>query len=124
MSYFIGKSIILVEDEFLLAMLFQDMLEDMGLEVVGPFRNVSGALDALKRSKRVDMGLLDIDLGDETSLHVADALSERDIPFMFATGFGSTPIDGYDDAEVLSKPFTEHQLLECLRSLLSRAAAA
>lgn len=124
MSYFIGKSVLLVEDEFLLAMLFQDMLEDMGLEVVGPFRNVADAIDALRRGRRVDMGLLDIDLGEETSLKVADALCERDIPFMFATGFGSMPIDGYDDAEVLSKPFTETQLLECLRSLLSRAKVA
>ena len=118
MSSVLGKRVLLVEDEMLLAMLFEDMLTDMGMIVVGPYRNVENALKAIEETDDLDLALLDIDLGVETSLVVADALVARDVPFLFATGFGSTAIAGYDDKPVLGKPFTESQLMARLRVLL------
>jgi DNA-binding response OmpR family regulator len=118
MSSFLGKRVLLVEDEMLLAMLFEDMLSDMGMVVIGPYRDVPSALAALEANDSIDIALLDIDLGRETSLMVADALVARDVPFLFATGFGSVAVSGYDDKPVLGKPFTESQLIARMRILL------
>ena len=118
MSSLLGKRVLLVEDEILLAMLFEDMLEDMGMIVVGPYRGVTKALAAIDANDNLDFALLDIDLGHETSMLVADALIARKVPFLFATGFGSTAITGYNDKPVLGKPFTEAQLIERIRRLL------
>jgi DNA-binding response OmpR family regulator len=114
----LGKRILLVEDEMLLAMLFEDMLTDMGMTVVGPFREVSTTLNALETTGVIDIALLDVDLGSATSLSVANALVERNVPFMFATGFGSREIKGHADIPVLGKPFTEEQLMASIRLLL------
>ncbi len=121
MTSLVGKKALLVEDEILLAILFEDMLSDMGMAVVGPYRTVKEAMGALDGGAEIDIALLDIDLGRETSASVADALIEKSVPFLFTTGFGSTAIAGYDDKPVLGKPFTETQLMLRMRAVIQDA---
>jgi hypothetical protein len=64
----------------------------------------------------LDFALLDLNLGSENSLPVADVLIEKNIPFAFATGYGEdTPLTGrYPGVPVLKKPYTADQLRQSL----------
>lgn len=120
----IGKKILLVEDDIILAMAFQDMLEDLGMFVAGPCLDVSSALELIEVDDKIDAALLDIDLDGEPSFTIAQALKLRDIPFTFATGYGSVGLADAPPAPVIGKPFTEQQLLDCLKSLFVSQDAA
>jgi CheY-like chemotaxis protein len=112
-----GKRILLVEDEPVVAMLAEDLLTDLGCVVVGPAVRLKEGL-ALVERERLDLALLDINLGADTSFPIAAALSERQIPFAFATGYGALA-HPFDDAPVISKPYTSDDLRLLLEGLLS-----
>ena len=87
----LGRHILLVEDEYLLACAMQVGLEDAGAAVVGPAAYVADAL-ALLESEPVDGAVLDVSLNDETVFPVAEALTVCGIPFMFATGYSAADL--------------------------------
>lgn len=81
-----GKSVLLVEDEPIVAMLVEDMLAGLGANVVGPAGQVGEAVE-IARSAEFDIAVLDVKLGKESSSQVAEVLRQRDIPYVLATGF-------------------------------------
>jgi CheY-like chemotaxis protein len=81
-----GKRVLLVEDSFLVASSIVQMLEDLGCRVVGPFATVSDAMGAVTAGS-FDAGVLDVNLGNETSEPVAEGLLRRGVPFFFVTGY-------------------------------------
>jgi CheY-like chemotaxis protein len=81
-----GKSVLVVEDEFMIAMDSAMYLEAMGATVVGPVSSVPQAL-AILREQRIDAAVLDIDLQGTKAFIVANALMERRIGFVFASGY-------------------------------------
>lgn len=112
-----GLRILLVEDEAMIAMLFEDMLADSGATVVGPASAVASALEVISREP-IDGALLDVNLGGEQSFAVADALSLKNIPFVFVTGYGGAGVkDRYPDAPTLQKPFVTDDLRRALTKL-------
>ncbi|MFL1874201.1 response regulator [Hansschlegelia beijingensis] len=116
-----GLRILLVEDEAMISMLFEDMLIDSGAAVVGPASAVATALNMIS-TEQIDGALLDVNLGGEQSFAVADALIERNIPFVFVTGYGGAGVrDRYPEAPTLQKPFVTEDLQ---RALLQLATAA
>lgn len=113
-----GLRILLVEDEAMIAMLVEDMLIDGGAEVVGPAGGVKAALAAIAENDAIDGALLDVNLGGEQSFEVADALSARNIPFVFVTGYGGAGVrDRYPDAPTLQKPFVTSDLERAIGAL-------
>jgi CheY-like chemotaxis protein len=117
MSRLAGKRVLVVEDEPILAMALEDMLEDLGCEVVGPASRLQPAL-RLAREAAVDAAILDINLHGEHSHPVADLLRARAIPILFATGYGSACSQGYEDVPVLPKPYRQDRLVALLERLL------
>ncbi|MBB4639891.1 response regulator [Rhizorhapis suberifaciens] len=111
-----GLRLFVVEDEALVAMLLEQMLEDLGCEVVSLAGTVGQALDQVEKvAPRVDAAILDVNLGGERVYPVADALAAHDIPFLFATGYGPSGLDDrYPDSTVLSKPYVEATLVNAL----------
>jgi CheY-like chemotaxis protein len=103
--------VLVVEDEALVAMLIEDQLSDLGYEIVGPAATAAQAV-ALCERERVDTAVLDINLGGgQRSDPVAELLSERDIPFVFVTGYGKHGVaERFKGTAVLQKPFTKDQL--------------
>ena len=98
----------------MVAMLIEDMLTDLGFEVVGPAMRLQEAL-RLAGDERIDAAVLDVNLGLEKSFPVAEVLRSRSIPFVFATGYGRLGVsDAYPDAIVLPKPFEAHRLGKAL----------
>ncbi|MDU8502120.1 response regulator [Pseudomonas syringae] len=100
----------IVEDEALVAMLIEDMVTELGHEVVGMARSLGEALLAAP-DIQCDIALLDINLNGQRSFPVAQALAERGIPFLFASGYGAAGLEeGFLDRPILSKPFSISQL--------------
>ena len=86
-----GCRVLLVEDESLVAMVAEDTLLDLGCEVVLAMR-LDAAL-SLAREADVQLGVLDVNLGEGRSYPVADILRARGIPFLFATGYSVAGLD-------------------------------
>lgn len=97
--------VMIVDDEAIIAMLIADMLEDLGCDVVGQALTLA---DAVKMAKEADVqfAILDLNLGGEAIWPVAEILTQRQVPFAFASGFAKQSADGrYPDAAWLQKPF-------------------
>ena len=83
-----GIRVLIVEDEFLVATLIEDMLTSAGCVVSGPIPRLAEALDAVDCGT-FDAAVLDVNLGGDRVYPVADALSRRNVPFVFVTGYGT-----------------------------------
>lgn len=117
MSALAGKRVLLVEDEFIVAAMAADMLQEVGAVVVGPAANVADGV-ALAKAEAIDAAVVDINLNGELSDPVAAALQERDIPFVFATGYGDTGQEGMGEARIVDKPYTQETLVAALTAVL------
>ncbi len=107
-----GRRVLLVEDESMVAMLAEDMLLDLGCDVVVAMR-LDRAV-ALARTERFDLAVLDVNLGDARSYPIADVLFENGTPFLFASGYGQKGLDAaYQAVPVMQKPYQAAQM-ECL----------
>ncbi|TKD51102.1 response regulator [Sphingomonas baiyangensis] len=108
--------ILIVEDEPLIAMMLEDFLDVLGKQVAGTAETVASALDCIEGGS-IDAAILDVNLrGGEKSWPVADALAQRGIPFVLATG-GDTLADAHAERPVLAKPFTMDGVEKALASL-------
>jgi len=117
-----GIRVLVVEDEFLVATLIEEMLQSAGCVVLGPVARVAEALDAVDH-ETYDAAVLDVNLGGDRIDPVADALSRQHIPFMFVTGYNTGGLPGeYAARPRLSKPFKMADLLGTLMGLLKTAA--
>ena len=105
-----GKRILVLEDEFLIALEASEALEQFGATVVGPAHDIDTALE-LVRSKTIDGALLDINIRGSLSLPVAAALEEKGVPVVFATGYGDS-FESVQQGAVIGKPYTRSQLAE------------
>lgn len=115
----IGRRVLLVEDESMIAMLIEDMLSEHGAVVLGPAKRLDAAL-ALAGSETIDLGVLDLNLAGEAVYPVAEALARRGVPFLFMTGYGQLGIlERWRDRPSLAKPFRPSQLADALRGLLA-----
>ena len=107
--------ILVVEDEGLVAMLIEDMLEDLGCEVACSASNVAQALRWIEDGGEADAALLDVNLGGEAVWPVADALAARGVRFAFTTGYGQLNEPRFQGAPLLGKPIKGERLKEVLR---------
>ncbi|WP_417683986.1 HWE histidine kinase domain-containing protein [Roseibium sp.] len=116
------ETVLLIEDNVIIALDAEDMLKSNGFADVRVHNRVSDALAYLDQ-ETCGFAVLDINLGDETSLDIADRLVELGIPFIFASGYGdSTGLpERFQNAVVLTKPYTAENLDTCLAEMLSRA---
>lgn len=94
----------------MIAMLVEDMLDDLGHELVTVASRLDEALAAAKTGA-IDVAILDLSLGGVLTYPVADVLAQRGIPFVFATGYGSSGLkEAYADRPALQKPFVQQAL--------------
>ncbi|MDH2325945.1 response regulator [Cereibacter sp. SYSU M97828] len=106
--------VLVVEDELFVAMMIEDYLRDLGFEVVGPALRLERGL-ALARDEMLDFAVLDVNLADKPSFPIADALRDRGVPFIFATGYGTLGLtEAYQGTRTLQKPFDLHDLAEAI----------
>jgi len=116
-----GLKVLVVEDETIVAMLLEQMLEELGCEVVGVAGQVGPAAD-LARSADMDVAILDMNLAGQSVDPVAEALAARKAPFVFASGYGEDGLTArWRGRPVLTKPFRLEQLRETLEAAVARA---
>jgi len=113
-----GVRVLVVEDEYLVAILIEEILESAGCIVMGPIPRLPEALDAAHYDD-CDAAVLDVNLAGERIDPVADALSERNVPFLFLTGYGANALPGeYAERPHVCKPFRMADLLCTLSSVV------
>ena len=106
-----GFRILVVEDEYFLAIEIEDALTTAGAEVIGPISDLEGAM-AQVRDDGFDLAVLDINLGGDLVYPIADALKERDVPFLFASAYTSADIpERHRARRLIEKPFNLRTLL-------------
>jgi CheY-like chemotaxis protein len=102
--------ILVVEDEMTIALLIEDMLVDLGHDVVGLAMRLPQATE-MARALDLDLAILDINLDGRKSFPVAEVLLERGIPLLFASGYGSPGLEPpFEGQRVLQKPFEVQEL--------------
>lgn len=113
-----GARVLVVEDEYLVASLIEDMLESAGCIVAGPIPRLAQALDAAE-GEACDLAVLDVNLAGERVFPVADILSRRQVPFVLVTGYGGNTLPPeYAACPRLHKPFRLADLLSTLSGML------
>ncbi len=116
-----GRRVMVVEDEFLIAISLEMALGEQGALVEGPYTRLAEAQLAV--SSRPDAAVLDVRLGRDSSLPVARELQRLGVPLLFVTG----NVDGeglkteFPDCMVLSKPVSEDRVVAELRRLMATA---
>jgi CheY-like chemotaxis protein len=102
-----SRSILVVEDEPLIAMMLEDFLESLGHKVAGTAETVADALGRIEEGG-FDVAIVDVHLkGGEHVWPVADRLVANNIPFVLATGGHiDPPPPRHADVPVLVKPYT------------------
>jgi light-regulated signal transduction histidine kinase (bacteriophytochrome)/CheY-like chemotaxis protein len=117
-----GFRVMLVEDSLIIALDAEDLLRDLGAREVLIDATVPGAIAAMKEAVP-DLAILDINLGHDDSMAIADWLDDAGVPFMFATGYGdqaSLP-ERHSNRRVLEKPYTLQSMARALPHLVEQS---
>ena len=98
-------------------MLLEDMLGDLGYQVAGTASRVEEAV-RLARESEIDGAILDVNLNGQDVYPVAEVLTERGVPFVFATGYGERGLPpAYQQRPAMQKPFQQETLQRELAAL-------
>lgn len=121
MPWLRGKRILVVEDEALIAVMVEDMLNEMGSVVVGPAATIEQALALARSDDPIDAAVLDVNVRGERIDPVAEALAARGVPMLFATGYGEVKLASGAAAIVIDKPYTQDKLARGLAAAMGAA---
>ena len=117
-------TILIVEDQLVIAVGLEQILDRAKAGTVLTVGSEGEAL-ALLRKRQPDVAILDVNLGTGSSIGFAEELARRDIPFLFATGYGdSSHIPAHlKHVRVVRKPYDADSILESLGEVMSTAAS-
>lgn len=109
-----GQRVLIVEDEYFLAQDLAEYLNHLGVEVIGPVGTVTDALELLHYAD-IQGAVLDINLRGERVYPVADVLEQKQVPFVFASGYGEElEPNAYTDIPRCIKPLDFAELANTL----------
>jgi CheY-like chemotaxis protein len=115
-----GLRVLLAEDEPLIAMDSEAVLRAMGVQLVVLARSVSEGLSAIAASA-FDAAFLDLRLGADNSLPLAQQLADAGVPFAFLTGYQGDAIPAaFKNRPVVAKPFTSDLLQQALLGMVAK----
>jgi CheY-like chemotaxis protein len=111
--------VLVVEDEYLIRMLLEDMLADLGYDVGAAVGTIAEARE-LASTGDFHAAILDVNLDGQEIYPVADILAKRRVPFVFVSGYGEGSLpELYRGRPALQKPFQAEQLKAALAGLLA-----
>src|SRR5215475_11876090 len=112
------RNILVIEDDPLLAMDVETCLVAAGYCVIGPVATTADAFRLIQR-RRLDLVVLDLNLGSEMAFALPDFLAERQIPFIILTGHSPTMVpSGHKNRPFLQKPYVAATLLRTIDDTL------
>jgi len=119
-----NTSILVVEDEALIAMDLQALLEEAGYRVLGPANSTAAAMELL-RSHNPDVALLDVNLGRSDVFGVVNELVARRTKLIFLTGHTAQKLPlAHRHRPLVAKPYMPHVLLQAVQQVLSQEQPA
>ena len=112
-----GRKVLIVEDQYLIADDMRRAISGLGGAIIGPCATLRAALDIVELSMP-DLAILDINLRGEEVFELAEELTRREIPFIFATGYEDWTIpERFRDRPRLEKPVRPRALREAVERL-------
>jgi len=112
----LGVRVLVVEDDYFIALELCTALRDAGADIIGPARDVESGLAAIAR-EQLDCAVLDINLQGRMGFQIAEELRTRDVPTIFATGYDATTIpQELTDIPRLEKPVDLKALCRAVES--------
>jgi len=115
-----GRRVLVVEDEYFIAQEVAEALGQLGAEVIGPVADTEAALSAI-RDSLVHAAVLDLNIAGKLDFGIADELSRRGVPFVFATGYDAGAIPArFRHVVRVEKPYDVAQLVGELEAFLNR----
>jgi DNA-binding response OmpR family regulator len=114
----VGVKVVLVEDESAVALAIEDMIQDLGCELVGSVASLARA-QQIMGSESFDVAVLDVNVRGEAVFPIAYLLVERGIPFLFSTGYGQGAIpQDLANHPAITKPFSIETLARAMSAAL------
>lgn len=112
--------ILVVEDSPVVSLAFEGMLDNVGMEAVGPFGNMADALKAAE-NEPLDAAIVDLNIRGSKAFSLFHVLARRNVPFLIASGYADWSMpEEWRDRPRLSKPFSDQQFRAKLNELLSQ----
>ena len=112
--------ILIIEDEIVIAMDLVSIIQDAGAEVVGPAMSVAEALRLIE-SHEITAAIVDVNLGKQESLPVAQRLDAAELPFVFHTGYAAKlSSKGWPQAPIIKKPAAPEKLIAAVAAVAKR----
>jgi CheY-like chemotaxis protein len=123
-----GARILVIEDEFLIATVVEDVLKDAGARAVVIALSPKEGHDALAATEAIDAAVIDIQLseGTDAGFALAELALKRRIPIVFLTGYESDLAlpEPFSSVRLLTKPYSPRALVEAVSDAMSRTGAA
>jgi DNA-binding response OmpR family regulator len=119
-----GFRILILEDEYLIAMDVEQLCRDHGSDDAVLVRDLDG-IDEVVAGERFDVAVIDAMLGGHSTLDFARGLMERKVPFVFATGYDDAAerFADFPGVPVVGKPYSGNELVEAIARVAGRGAA-
>ena len=116
-----GCRVLVVEDEFIIALEIQSDLEDAGATVVGPAPTLAVAMDLATHAK-LSAATLDLRLGHDSVRPVTRILADRGIPFVFYSGQpANDPVRAeWPASKAISKPAEAEEIVQAVAELVKQ----
>ena len=116
-----GLRVLVVEDEGAVALLIEDMLQDLGCEITASAGRLAEAC-RIAATAEIDLAVLDVNLDGQPVFPVAEILRKRQIPSIFSTGYGVSGLPReFIGHPVLGKPFSLKDLQQAITMVLKRS---
>jgi CheY-like chemotaxis protein len=114
------RRILVVEDEYLVAMSLAEALQDAGSIVLGPVPSVDKAIKKIESEPHIDGAVVDVNLGGMLAYPVADLLIAKKIPFVFTSGYEDNLLrERYSQVKNCPKPYLFRAMEEALVEAMS-----
>ena len=111
-------SVFLVEDEVMIRMMVADMVQELGYTVAAEAGDIGEAI-RLAQTTYFDLAILDVNVNGKLISPVADVVASRNLPFVFATGYGVEGLpEQYRQHPALQKPFRLEALQQAIDTAL------
>lgn len=114
-----GKRVLIVEDEPIIAFALEDALTELGHIVLAVAGTVDQSLKLIEETEP-EIVILDVNLHGTDSYPVADALEDRGVHYVFATGYGDAQHpERHREVPTLTKPYSVREVKDALAKLCS-----
>jgi CheY-like chemotaxis protein len=116
--------VLVVEDEFIIALDLSETVKDLGYELAGPYAGNEDAFEAIG-DDMPDLAILDVFIADGEVYPLADKLSAAGVPIIFHSGH--VPPEEvkalYPDAQACAKPCSPDRIIGALQEAAAKAQA-